>query len=262
MGAGAKDPKITLSPSGAAEPSRLAVTSFRLGLMAAAAVVLGAVVASMETNSTREILVCGGIVAFGLGLAGILSGLLTRLKIRKIAGALDRLGVPKSAMRVKAEKRSLAGIITGFFGVASPLIVLALVSSGFSRKLQHYGVNESNLIESLRTINRANASYYEKCGHSFAAKLSDLGPPEAGKPADCHAAGLIEASLAWGTKQGYKITYIATPKNSAGEIDRYVVRAEAVIRRLAGQRSFYTDESGVIRSRAKGVATVEDEPIE
>ncbi len=262
MGARAKAPKITLNPRGAAEPSRLAATSFRLGLMAAAAVVLGAVVAWMETNSTREILACGGIVAFGLGLAGIISGLLTRLKIRKIAGALDRLGVPKSAMRVKAEKRSLAGIITGFFGVASPLIVLALVSSGFSRKVQHYSANESSLIESLRTINRANASYYEKCGHSFAAKLSDLGPPEAGKPDDCHAAGLIEASLAWGAKQGYKITYIASRENTQGKIEAYAVRAEPVIRSLSGKRSFYTDESGVIRSRAKGIATVEDEPVE
>lgn len=149
----------------------------------------------------------------------------------------------------------------GCFGIVSPLL-LAIISAGFFRAEEGYGVNDTQALESLRAVNSANARYSETCQRGFAAKLSELGPPGPGKPADCHAAALIDTALASGNKLGYRFTYIVKHMDSAGRINSYALRADPTIRGITGERSFYADESGVIRSSAKGVATAESGPIE
>ncbi len=243
------------------EPRRLAITGAVLGAMACAAVLITLVVARIAGSFGSAILTYGAPVWLLSGLGAIILGYVTRARIRRIAGALDRLGIPKSAARIRAERRALAGIVMGCFGVVAPLW-LAFDSAGFFRAHREYGVNDLRAIESLRTINAANASYYQTCRHGFAVKLSDLGPPEIGYAASCNAPALIDSALASGTKLGYRFTYIVKHLDSAGKVDAYIVRADPVIRGLTGQWSFYTDESGLIRSSAKGIATAEGGPIE
>ncbi len=254
--------KNSVTANSAGEPSRLAETSFLFGAAALATVIVGSILALVAGNFAQQIFVYAGTFAFCSGLAAAVSGCLTRAKIREFSAALDRLRIRKSPLRVKAERRSLVGILSGCSGIISPLLVLTFASAGVFHADRLFNSNESQVIESLRTINSANTVYYQTCGHSFATKLSDLGLPDSGKAVDCHGVALIDAPLAWGTKLGYRITYIPKHRDDAGRIDAYILRAYPALRSLSGKHSFYTDESRVIRSGSRGIVTPEDPPIE
>ncbi len=247
--------------SRAGEPRRLAITSIVVGGMACATIIIALVLARLAGNFARPILIFAAGVCFACGVAAIILGYITRARMRKIAAQMDRLGIRKSPLRIKTERRSLAGMIMGCFGVVAPFL-LVITSAGFFRAERGYGANDAKAIDSLRAIHSANSTYFQTCGQSFASRLRDLGPPESGGAANCRAASLIDHELVSGRKLGYHFTYIIKHVDSAGKIDGYSLRADPVIRGMTGQRSFYTDESGVIRSSATGVATGGNEPIE
>jgi hypothetical protein len=113
-------------------------------------------------------------------------------------------------------------------------------------------------MRTLSTAETAYASTYPTIGYS--ALLGDLGP---GAVVPCTAtsahACLIDGVLAAGTKSGYLFTYAqdTTTIPSAG----YTFNADPQNRGATGQRSFYTDQPGVIRFSASAVATVNDPTI-
>jgi len=94
--------------------------------------------------------------------------------------------------------------------------------------------NESTAIAALRTVSTACESFRAAQNPpSYPAALSDLSgatPP------------YIDATLGGGTKSGYTFTY-----NTQTDANQYTCTAVPVTANVTGIRSFFVDESGVLR---------------
>ena len=137
--------------------------------------------------------------------------------------------------------------------VAIILIIAAIAIPNLMRAKM--AANESSAVGSLRTITTAEVSYSTTYGTGYAplANLGGAAPCAAAAATAC----LIDNVLATGTKSGYTI---ATPLPAAlGTLAApnvaFVVNAVPIAPGQSGQRSFCTDESGVIRVDPTG-ATV------
>ena len=143
--------------------------------------------------------------------------------------------------------------------VAIILIVAAIAIPNFLRA--KITANEASAVASVRTLSTAETAYattYPTIGYS--ALLTDLGP---GVAVPCAAtvahACLIDGVLAAGTKSGYLFTYVQD--NATVPSAGYTINADPSNRGATGQRSFYTDQPGVIRFNPSAVATVNDPTI-
>ncbi|HYM12623.1 MAG TPA: prepilin-type N-terminal cleavage/methylation domain-containing protein [Bryobacterales bacterium] len=94
-------------------------------------------------------------------------------------------------------------------------------------------------IRTLHTINTAQAQYFSTYGR-YATTLTELGPPAGGAASTAAAADLISGDLALGTKSGYLFTMVGTPQG-------YTANANPQVYNTTGSRSFFTDETTVIR---------------
>jgi len=97
---------------------------------------------------------------------------------------------------------------------------------------------ETGAIRAIQTIHTAQAQYQSQFG-KFAPTLLDLGPPASGLPTAA-AADLISADLASGERSGYKYNLQPT---EAG----YTISARPITFNTSGTRSFYSDDSLVMR---------------
>jgi hypothetical protein len=93
-------------------------------------------------------------------------------------------------------------------------------------------------------------------GQGFPGALSALGGA-AGAPT-ATAAGLIDAALASGTKNGYRFIY-SPGATSAGPILTYTIQANPADE--AGHRFFFTDETAIIRANRSQPAGKSDPPM-
>jgi hypothetical protein len=89
---------------------------------------------------------------------------------------------------------------------------------------------EMAAIGQLVTIQRAQARYFSRFTR-FAHKLEDLGPT---------AVNLIPADLAKGIKGGYQFTLVGGPTG-------YTINANPVTFGTTGRRTFFSDQSKVVR---------------
>ena len=157
--------------------------------------------------------------------------------------------------------------------VAIILIIAAIAIPNLLRA--RMAANESSAAGSLRSINTANATFLSTYGHSFAPTLTALGgaAPAAGAVAPCTAANLIDQTLGQdpATKSGYTFTYTkgaADPADAAAvptcsSVVAYTIQATPVAVGGTGSRSFFTDQSGVIRFDPTGApATVGSSPLQ
>src|SRR5487761_788430 len=136
--------------------------------------------------------------------------------------------------------------------VAIILIIAAIAIPNLLRAKM--AANEASAVGSLRTITTAEVSYSTTYGTGYSpiANLGGAAPCTAVAATAC----LIDQVLAAGTKSGYTI---ATPVPGAvGTIAApnvsFVATATPVAVGQSGQRSFCTDESGVIRFDPAGGA--------
>jgi len=97
---------------------------------------------------------------------------------------------------------------------------------------------ETAALKAIQTLNTAQVQYYSQFGR-YARSLTELGPPAHGD-ANASAANLIPADLAAGEKHGYKFTLTATPQS-------YSIQAVPTVFGATGSRTFYTDQSLIIR---------------
>ena len=137
--------------------------------------------------------------------------------------------------------------------VAIILIIAAIAIPNLLRSKM--AANEASAVGSMRTINTACVGYSTTYG-GYPAGLSNLGPLT---PATSTSADLIDSVLASGTKSGYTFTYAGVAV--AGVVQTYGLTATPVTVGTTGQRGFFTDQSGVIRSDPSGTATVASSPI-
>lgn len=126
--------------------------------------------------------------------------------------------------------------------------------------------NESSAAGSLRTLSTTAQMYVESYKNGFPHSLDAMGPAT---PPTCAAADLIDFVLAGGMKSGYRFEYQPGPpveKPAAGcppGVQSYRITARPLTFGTTGYRSFFTDESRVIRhTKEDRAATAADPPID
>jgi len=152
--------------------------------------------------------------------------------------------------------------------VAIILIIAAIAIPNLLRS--RIAANEASATSSLRSLNTAEITYASTYNSGFTDNLSRLGAPPAGtQPSTTNAdlvdpvlSGSVAGSTTQFVKSGYSFTYVPTGTNTTfGFIAQYAVLGDPQARGSSGQRSFYTNESAVIRANATTTAQVSDTPI-
>lgn len=105
---------------------------------------------------------------------------------------------------------------------------------------------EKEALESLKTIVSAVASYRNKYPH-LPESLLNLASPARGKPS-AEAAGLLDADLAKGTKDGYVFRYVIVGASDVGAPAKYELSATPLRYGQTGKRSFFRDSNGVVHA--------------
>jgi prepilin-type N-terminal cleavage/methylation domain-containing protein len=157
--------------------------------------------------------------------------------------------------------------------VAIILIIAAIAIPNLLRA--RMAANESSAVGSLRTITTTQTQYNSMYGVGSASTLTQLGPGAGNN--DCAGAGLIDGVLALGQKSGYtfQVNFInTTPNNTppailastgcADGLSQWAERADPTTCDQTGHRTFYVDQSGVLRFNAQAgcpVSTVASTPL-
>ncbi len=154
--------------------------------------------------------------------------------------------------------------------VAIILIIAAIAIPSLLRA--RIAANEASAVGSLRTINTSQATFNSTYNVGYAETLPRLGGA-AGAPATCAAAQLIDNVLSAAASQKSGYTFVLTagaayvgilPAGCAAGTVGYNVTAVPIVCQQTGVRTFYTDESGVIRFNplCPAVAGIGDAPIQ
>jgi type IV pilus assembly protein PilA len=160
-----------------------------------------------------------------------------------ILGHLSLAEIKKSAGQLGGHGRALAGTILGYMGIAIipfGLIIAAIALPNLLRA--RIAANESSAVTDLRLINTAEITYQTASEKGeFTCDLSAL-----------RASGLENDVLLSGHKHGYNFVLQRCGAEEAGTPARYQVVAYPATPNQSGVRAFCSDESGVIKSDAKG----------
>ena len=138
-------------------------------------------------------------------------------------------------MNLQRQRRGFS-LIELLIVIAIILIIITIALPKFS-SAQRYA-KETSALGAIRTIHTMQVQYYSQYG-KYATALTELGPPASGAEGPA-AANLIDSTLASGEKGGYKFTLSA---NSGG----YIINAAPVAFGVSGSRTFYSDQSMVVR---------------
>jgi prepilin-type N-terminal cleavage/methylation domain-containing protein len=128
-------------------------------------------------------------------------------------------------------------IVVTIIGILAAVAVPNLLKS-------RAAANEASAIASVRTIVTAQITYSATVGNgSYAADLSEL-----------ESAGLLDAALASGSKDGY--TFL-----TAGTAEAFTVNADPTDMGSSGNRGFFSDQSAVIRYATGAAADASSPPL-
>jgi type IV pilus assembly protein PilA len=136
--------------------------------------------------------------------------------------------------------------------VAIILIIAAIAIPNLMRS--RMAANEASAVGSLRTINTAEVTFSTTYGIGFAPLASLASPAGACAAPTSTQACLIDPVLSGGAKSGYTIAVSAPAANgtTAAPVVTYETNAVAIAVGSSGQRSFCSDQSGVIRADPAG----------
>jgi type IV pilus assembly protein PilA len=127
--------------------------------------------------------------------------------------------------------------------VAIILIIAAIAIPNLIKSRSQ--ANETAAVGALRTLNTVEITYnssYPVAG--FACSLAALAPPSGGN-ATSAAAGLIDSSLASGSKSGYTFTLACV--GTGPPFVNYQTTAAPTSPGITGQRYFCSDSSAIIK---------------
>lgn len=137
----------------------------------------------------------------------------------------------------KGRSRRGFSLIELLIVIAIILIIITIAVPKYQQTMRF--TRETAAIKAIQTIHQMEVQYQSQYGR-YAVSLAELGPPQSGGAPTPAAADLISTDLAAGEKQGYKF-------NVTGTQGGYTVNANPVSYPTSGSRSFYSDQSMVIR---------------
>jgi type II secretory pathway pseudopilin PulG len=188
-----------------------------------------------------------------------------------VLGHLALSDIGKAAGRLKGRGQAIAGLALGYAGVVCIPFILIVAAIAIPNLLRsRMAANEASAVGSLRTINVATITYSATYSNGFPASLEML---DGAGPASCDHPALIESRLASGQRSGYYFTYVPVPSLPLSDDAKahgcttpgaaaYELHADPVTRGTTGQRSFFTDNTGVIRYSREGTATADCDALE
>lgn len=213
-------------------------------------------------------LICG-LFGFLLpaSIAAIILGHFSLSEIRKSAGRIGGAGI------------ATAGLVLGYIGIAIIPFVLIVAAIAIPNVLRaRAAASEASAVGTLRFINTGALTYSTEFQDGFPASLEVLGE-DLGGSVTCNHAGLVDADLVRShQRNGYVFTYTPKFPDSAAEpavspeaqtkgctasgASGYEVLADPVKENTSGRRSFFSDESGVIRYSTHGAANADSPPLQ
>lgn len=216
--------------------------------------------------------------AIGSLICGILFFLIPLAIAAVVLGHLSLSDIRKSAGRLTGRGIATAGLVLGYLGLSFVPIVLIAAAIIIPNLLRaRMAANEATAVQTLRSIDAANVTYYSTYSNGYSPSLEVLGGT-GNQTADCNHALLIDPAVSLGQKSGYAISYtplpqanLALPALSARAVAngcnapgpaRFGVAADPVERGTTGLRSFYTDESGTIRFNSNNAAGPSSLPLQ
>jgi type IV pilus assembly protein PilA len=145
--------------------------------------------------------------------------------------------------------------------VAIILIIAAIAIPNLLRS--RMAANESSAVGSLRTLNTAEVAYsttYPSVGFTALAALGGAAPCTAAvSTASCLVDAVLAPSAGNGVKSGY--SFVVAPGTTVPAVT-YTSTGTPLVLGQSGQRTFCSDQSGVIRANAtSGTCTTGDAPI-
>ena len=139
-------------------------------------------------------------------------------------------------IRASAARRGFS-LIELLIVISIILIIITMAVPKFNQAKRF--ANETGAITAIKTIHEVQVQYQSQYGR-FATSLTELGPPQSGAASPA-SADLIDATTAAGLKSGYKFTV-------AGNQSGYSINANPEIFGTTGTRTFYSDQTMVIRA--------------
>jgi type IV pilus assembly protein PilA len=151
---------------------------------------------------------------------------------------LNRMALGSVRDRIRSRKQSGFSLIELLIVIAIILIILSIALPQMGKARMH--AQEMAALKTVNTVNTTEVQYFSQFG-KYATSIAQLGPPDgAGAQEGPDHAGLIPASLASGTSSGYVFAITGTPTG-------YTVTAVPKSFGGTGRRTFYSDQSGVMR---------------
>jgi hypothetical protein len=211
-------------------------------------------------------LICGVLFFFfPVAIVAILLGHLSLSEIRQAGGRLTGRGL------------AIAGLVLGYAGISfMPILIIAAIAIPNLLRAR-MAANEASAIGSIRIIESAAVRYQVAYSDGYPLNLEAMGGDES-RPATCDHPQLIDPMLASGRKNGYEFTFAATlpvgfllvppPPAAAAKGctmaggPAYELHADPITRGTTGLRSFYADETTVIRFNADGPAESDSPRLE
>ncbi len=179
-------------------------------------------------------------------ICGIFFFIIPASIVAVILGHIALSEIRKSGGRLIGEGRAIAGLVLGYLGLAAiPLILIVAAIAIPNLMRARTTANEASAVGSLRRLHKAESAYatsYPQQGYTCA--IDQLGG-DRNSPTAEHA-GLIDDRLASGAKSGYNFHIVGCAggqTNASG----YQVIAFPIGRGTTGQRTFCTDQSGIIK---------------
>jgi hypothetical protein len=122
--------------------------------------------------------------------------------------------------------------------------------------------NEKSAIASIKEL-AAAIEKYRVTYTRLPQTLAELGPPPTGAPKNDHA-GLVDAALASGRKDGYSFRYVIVGANDVGAPAIYELAAIPADYGRTGTRSFFRDGTGVLHGadHQGALGTIMDPKVE
>jgi type IV pilus assembly protein PilA len=213
----------------------------------------------------------------GKAIASLICGLFAWIFPAAVAaiilGHVSLSEIGRSAGRLKGRGVAITGLVLGYAGIVFIPFILIIAAIAIPNLLRaRQAANEAAAVGTLRTINVAAITYSTQYENGFPPSLAAMDGEETGGPG-CDHAQLIDSRLALGEKNGYVFAYIATGAQTSSEDAKargctvpgsssFEVHADPITRGTTGQRSFYTDQTGVIRFEASAPAGADSAPLE